>query len=52
VGAVFDQLSVLRHLDGFARGVIDTNDLVFYAGLIVFFLFLCARVLDSERWRS
>jgi ABC-2 type transport system permease protein len=50
--AILEELSIVRHLDGFARGIIDTNDLVFYAGLVVFFLFLCARVLDSARWRS
>jgi len=50
--AVLSQLSMVRHLDGMARGVIDTNDLVFYFNLTVFFLFLCARVLDSARWRS
>ncbi|MCI0451109.1 MAG: ABC transporter permease [Candidatus Latescibacteria bacterium] len=52
LAAVLEQLSMVHHLDGFARGVIDTNDLVFYLGLTVFFLFLCARVLDSARWRS
>lgn len=52
VGAVLGQLSIVEHLQGFARGVIDTNDLVFYASMTVFFLFLCARVLDSARWRS
>jgi len=51
-GAVLSELSIVRHLDGFARGAIDTNDLVFYLNLTVFFLFLCARVLDSARWRS
>jgi ABC-2 type transport system permease protein len=51
-GAVLSELSIVRHLDGFARGVIDTNDLVFYLNLTIFFLFLCARVLDSARWRS
>ncbi len=50
--AVLEQLSMVHHLEGFARGVIDTNDLVFYLGLTLFFLFLCARVLDSARWRS
>jgi ABC-2 type transport system permease protein len=50
--AVLDELSVVRHLEGFARGVIDTNDLVYYANLSAFFLFMCARVLDSARWRS
>ncbi len=51
-GAVLAELSIVRHLDGFARGVIDTNDLVFYVNLTVFFLFLCGRILDSARWRS
>lgn len=52
MGAILEQLSIVHHLDGFARGIVDTNDLVYYAGLVVFFLFLCARVLDSARWRS
>ncbi len=52
VGAVLQQMSIVHHLEGFARGVIDTNDLVFYANITIFFLFLCARLLDSARWRS
>jgi ABC-2 type transport system permease protein len=52
VAAVLEQVSIVSHLDGFARGVIDTNDLVFYFNLTVFFLFLCTRVLDSTRWRN
>jgi ABC-2 type transport system permease protein len=50
--AVLDQLSMVRHLDAFARGVVDTNDLVFYLNLTAFFLFMCARMLDSARSRS
>jgi ABC-2 type transport system permease protein len=50
--AVLDQLSIVHHLEGFARGVIDTNDLVFYANLTALFLFLCARALDSARGRG
>jgi ABC-2 type transport system permease protein len=52
IAAVLSQLSMVKHLDAMARGVIDTNDLVFYLNLTVFFLFMCARVLDSARWRS
>jgi ABC-2 type transport system permease protein len=52
LAAVLEQVSIVSHLDGFARGVVDTNDLIFYVSLTVFFLFLCARVLDSARWRS
>jgi ABC-2 type transport system permease protein len=50
--SVLSQLSMVQHLDGMARGVLDTNDLIFYLDLTVFFLFMCARVLDSTRWRS
>ena len=35
-----------------ARRHRQPSDLVFYVSLTVFFLFLCARVLDSARWRS
>ncbi len=52
VAAVLDELSIIRHLEGFGRGVLDTNDLVFYANLTALFLFLSARALDSVRWRS
>ena len=52
VAAVLDELSIIRHLEGFGRGVVDTNDLVFYANLTALFLFLSARALDSVRWRS
>jgi ABC-2 type transport system permease protein len=52
IAAVIGQLSILQHFDNFSRGVIDTNDLVYYLNFTVFFLFLCSRVLESNRWRS
>jgi ABC-2 type transport system permease protein len=52
VGDVIAELSILDHFAGFARGVVDTNDVVFYANCVAFFLFLSARVLDSNRWRT
>jgi ABC-2 type transport system permease protein len=52
VAGVITQLSILEHFAGFAKGVIDTNDVVFYLNFIAFFLFLSARVLDSNRWRT
>lgn len=50
--AVIGQLSILGHFDSFARGVIDTNDIIYYVNVAVFFIFLCARVVDSQRWRG
>lgn len=49
---VISQLSILEHFDSFSKGVLDTNDVVYYLNFAAFFLFLASRVLDSNRWRS
>jgi len=49
---IVGQLSILEHLDNFSKGIIDTNDIVYYLNFSVFFLFLSSRVLESNRWRS
>lgn len=43
--------SVVRHFQDFARGVIDTSSLVYFASLMIFFVFLTVRSVDSMRWR-
>jgi ABC-2 type transport system permease protein len=50
-GEVLQYLSILRHFDDFARGVIDTSSVVFYLSLAALGLFLTLRTLDSMRWR-
>lgn len=45
------EISITRHFQGFARGVIDTHDLIFYVIFTVFMLFLTVRSLESRRWR-
>jgi len=45
-------LSVVRHFDDFAKGVVDTTHLVYYLSFITFGLFLTAKSVDSERWRG
>ena len=49
---VIGYLSVVTHFESFAKGVIDTKDLIFYVSMIFFGLFLSARSLESLRWRS
>jgi len=44
--------SVIPHFESFARGVIDTKDLVFYVSGIFLGLFWTARSMESLRWRS
>ena len=50
-GQVLQYLSIVDHLDRFLKGLVNTSDLVYYLSFILFNLFLCHRVLDSNRWR-
>jgi ABC-2 type transport system permease protein len=45
-------LSVITHFDPFAKGVLDTKDVIFYLSMIFFGLFLTARSMESLRWRA
>lgn len=49
---VLSYLSVTEHSESFAKGVIDTKDLLYYFSLIFLGLFLTTRSLESLRWRS
>ncbi|MBT3923966.1 MAG: ABC transporter permease subunit [Nitrospina sp.] len=50
-GQVLQFLSIVEHMERFLKGIVDTSDLVYYLSFILFSLFLCHRVLDSNRWR-
>ena len=49
---VIAYLSVITHFEPFAKGVIDTKDVIFYISMIFFGLFLTARSMESLRWRA
>ena len=50
-GQVLQYISIVDHLERFLKGLVNTSDLVYYLSFILFNLFLCHRVLDSNRWR-
>ena len=50
-GQILQYLSIVDHLDHFLKGLVETSDLVYYLSFMLFSLFLCHRVLDSNRWR-
>lgn len=52
LGRVLSHLSLTEHADSFAKGVIETKDLIYYVNLIILALFLTLRSLDSKRWRG
>ncbi len=46
-----EQISMSRHMEDFARGLVVGRHLVFYASATVFLLFVTQRVVQSRRWK-
>jgi ABC-2 type transport system permease protein len=51
-GKIISYMSVTGHFENFAKGVIDTRDVVYYGTLTFFGLFLTSRSMESLRWRA
>ncbi|MFQ5860378.1 MAG: ABC transporter permease [Dehalococcoidia bacterium] len=51
VATFLRQLSLTAHFDDFSRGVIDVGNVVYYVSVILVFLFLTIRSLETRRWR-
>jgi ABC-2 type transport system permease protein len=49
---VLSYLSIVTHIEGFQKGVLDSKDVIFYLSMIFFFLFMTARSMESLRWRA
>jgi ABC-2 type transport system permease protein len=52
MGSLIEYLSITKHLDGFAKGMLDSRDMIYYVLFIVFFLFLTLRRIETYRWRG
>jgi ABC-2 type transport system permease protein len=52
IGAVLTHLSILDHNDSFAKGVIDTKDVIYFADFTALALLLTLRSLESRRWNG
>jgi len=48
---VLNQLGFFEHTTNFWRGVIDTNDMVYFVSLMALMLFIATRILETRRWR-
>lgn len=51
LGRVIAYLAITDHLEGLAKGVIDSADVIYYFNFTLLFLFLTLRSLESKRWR-
>jgi ABC-2 type transport system permease protein len=51
-GLILGYVSVLNHYDDFTRGILDTQNLVFYLSLVLLGLYLTSVSLNSVKWRQ
>ena len=51
LSSLVDYLSVVEHIRNFIKGLIDFRDIVYFATLTIFFMFLTKRSVESIRWR-
>lgn len=49
---ILTYLAMTEHLESFAKGVLDSGDLIYYINFTALFLFLTLRVLESKKWRG
>jgi ABC-2 type transport system permease protein len=50
-GAMMKYLAPTTHVEMMLKGVLQGSDLVYFASVIIFGLFVANRVLDAQRWR-
>ena len=44
-------LAMNEHVRDMSFGVFDTRDIIYFLSLVVFFLFLTVRAVETRRWR-
>ncbi|MFC1883340.1 ABC transporter permease subunit [Thermodesulfobacteriota bacterium] len=52
LGSVLEHISIVKHVDSFTMGLVDSRDVIFYLLFIGFWLFLTHRFLNSRFWRG
>jgi ABC-2 type transport system permease protein len=51
-GRILSHISLLEHFDSFAKGVLDTKDILYYVNFTLVALFLTLRSLEARRWKG
>jgi ABC-2 type transport system permease protein len=50
--SVLSYIALTQHLEGFAKGVIDSGDIIYYLNFTMLCIFLSLRALESKKWRG
>jgi ABC-2 type transport system permease protein len=48
---IFRYIAISTYYPAFGRGIIDTNAVVYYISIVLVFLFLTVRSLETRKWR-
>ena len=51
LGTLLGYLSINEHINSLSKGVVDSEDIVYYLCFTVLFLFLTLRSLETNRWK-
>jgi ABC-2 type transport system permease protein len=49
---ILTQLSLFKHMEDFAAGVLNSHDVFYFLAFAVFFMFLTLRSLEITRWKG
>lgn len=52
LGGFLRHISLLEHFENFSKGLLNSQDVIYYVNVIVFCLFLTLRSLESNKWRG
>lgn len=51
LGQFFSFISLLEHFEDFAKGILDTKHIFYYASFTIFCLFLAVKATESAKWK-
>ena len=49
---VLSELSIIEHFETFAKGILDTKDVIYYLNFTVLALFIGLKSLEARRWKG
>jgi ABC-2 type transport system permease protein len=49
---ILSELSIIEHFDSFAKGILDTKDVIFYLNFTILALFIGLKSLEARRWKG
>jgi ABC-2 type transport system permease protein len=52
IGDFINQISMYEHFQNLSKGIIDTNDILYFLCFIIFFSFMSIQMLEVRKWKG